>query len=116
MNLTLRRFKMETKKVIAVKDKTLTELNEILSLQVGSSDYAQGETIETFSTDLLGDGYEVDIKVVNGDDSAGAYIDAVLFLNGQEVYCLEPSFERLDGEYFFEVDDNKFSIEIVKGF
>ena len=47
-------------------------------------------------------GYEADIKVCNTDDKDSTpYVDAVLFQNGNEVTCLEPSFETLDGEYHF---------------
>lgn len=55
----------------------------------------------------FGNGIEADIKLVNSswtppeEDGCGPYIDAVLFENGQEIECLEPSDELL-GEYIFE--------------
>ena len=49
--------------------------------------------------------YEADIKVCNGD--GGAWIDAVLFKDGYEVTCIEPSYELL-GEFTFEIDGDEY--------
>ena len=64
-----------------------------------------GDMIDCLTFDL-GDGYEIDLKLCNGDDDAGPYIDVVLFHDGCEVSCLEPEFEELEGEYSFEVCDS----------
>lgn len=73
-----------------------------------------GNLLHCLSADL-GDGYEVDIKIVNGNQESGPYVDAVLFHLGCELECLEPArFERVDSEFIFEADDKRFVLK-VKG-
>jgi len=104
---------MTIKKILHLKEEIITELNKVLSLDKGSADYADDSLISRFTV-ALGEGFEVDIKVVNGDESAGPYVDAVLFQHGQEIYCLEPSFETIEGEFNFEIGEQDFSIEVIK--
>jgi hypothetical protein len=59
------------------------------------------DVIETFTANL-GDGYEVDIKVCNGD--TGPWIDPVLFHHGWEMTCGDVG-ESLGATYEFEHED-----------
>lgn len=101
---------MEIRQKITLDPMAIDLVN--LDLARTSRDPDSGELIETFTADL-GDGYEVDIKIVNGDEQAGPYVDAVLFHMGCELCCLEPGFDRVDGEYIFQTDDKKFIVEVV---
>jgi hypothetical protein len=57
--------------------------------------------IEVFTANL-GDGYEVDIKICNGD--TGPWIDPVLFHHGCEMACGDVG-ESLGATYEFEHED-----------
>lgn len=98
----------EKSKAIHVSKKLLTELNTILERDTFLPDADEDGVIQTFTANF-GDGWEADIKLCNGD---GPYVDAVLFYHGSEVTCLEPSFDRLDGEYIFESDGQTFTVTI----
>ena len=70
-----------------------------------------GEIIETFTAAFPGGSYEVDIKIVNGDDYAGPYVDAVLFEDGNEICVLEPG-DTLEGEYWFWLGGEPYEVII----
>ena len=61
----------------------------------------------TFTADF-GNGIEADIKVVNADPP---YIDAVLFEDGSELFCLEPCFDKLEGVYYFPDQVNEEEVD-----
>jgi len=103
---------MQLKTVLPIEADTLQALDAILAKPFADDDYTNDSLIIDFTATFSG-GYEVDIKVVNGDDYAGAYIDAVIFHNGQEVFCLEPAFDKLEGEYIFDIRGNQYIVEVV---
>jgi len=78
-------------------------------LENGISFEGSEECVYTWTADL-GDGLEVDVKVV---DSQDPWCEAVLFWNGSEIYCSEVS-ESLRGEWYFENDNDSYCI-IVAG-
>lgn len=78
-------------------------------LENGDSD-RRDDVLDTISANF-GDGYEVDIKLVNCRDESG-YIDAVLFLDGHDSGCLEPAFDTVLGEYRFAHCGNEFCLII----
>jgi len=85
------------------------ELADLNSLMKGDAVIVSEHTIATH-TAKFSNGIEADIKVCgvkSTDEDESAYIDAVLFKNGSEVCCLEPSFDTLDGEYIFDDPDNQ---------
>lgn len=71
-------------------------------------DVKETAVLQSYTEDL-GDGYQADIKVCNGD--TGPWIDAVLFKDGHEVQVLEPSFHFL-GSYEFQDGDLKFVVAV----
>ena len=54
----------------------------------------------------------VDIKACVADDKT-LFVDAVLFFDDTEVYCLEPIYDLL-GEYIFEYDNVQYIIIVKK--
>ena len=84
-------------KILDIEAAEVDALNELMSKDEQVEGYRRDEIIKEWTVKIDKD-YEVDIKVCNGD--AGAWVDAVLFLNGGEIECLEPSTD-LDGEYHF---------------
>lgn len=65
------------------------------------------DVLQSYVEDL-GDGYQVDINICNGD---GPWIDAILFKDGIEVQTLEPSFRFL-GRYEFRHGERAFVVEV----
>lgn len=92
------------------------ELNDIaLDLLSGKevfSGMGDFETIFTFTAEIPESNFEVDIKVVGCTDDV--YIDAVLFEGGHEILCLEPQYDRLEGEYIFHLEDDNQVVVNVK--
>jgi len=83
------------------------ELDDLNSVIKGDSAIVGEHTIATY-TAKFSNGIEADIKVCGVKESQDAeedectpYIDAVLFENGNEIGCIEPGFDKLDGEYLF---------------
>jgi len=90
-------------KEISITQNVLKQLNLLLSKTCGDDNSGKEEILWSCSqivSDDRGVILEIDVKIVNSGD--GPYIDAVLFENNKEVYCLEPSFEAVEGEYLFE--------------
>jgi len=82
------------------------------SLLKGAEYRYDTEEVPCIFTVRFDNGFESDIKVVNADPP---YIDAVLFDNfGNELMCLDPWFEQVDGYYEFEYDEDLFVVELVK--
>lgn len=73
------------------------------------------ETIDTLYADF-DEGWCADIKVCNGCEDAGPWIDAVMFHEGGEVQVIEPAFDEIEGEYIFTIDgvDRTVVIEVLK--
>ena len=92
-----------------IPQKTIDEMNEML-LQKSRID-GYGELIETFTACFPGGSYEVDIKVVNGDEQSGPYVDAVLFEDGNELAVLEPG-DNICGEYWFWLRGESYEVII----
>ena len=78
--------------------------NNILSLKKAAEGTKRDEVIERFDLVLFpGDEdetYVVEFKLVNGNEDSGPYLDVILWNDGSEVFVCDPSFERLDTEFF----------------
>lgn len=108
---------------IMVRSEELGDINDILSGTL-KHDIADAETMWS-ATAKFPDKCEADIKVVSSgrtdpgygedvEDSELPYVDAVLFdPSGREISVLEPSFERVDGEYEFYVDDTIYRVVVT---
>lgn len=98
------------KQVIEVTLEEAKLVNEILEIEEGRYEEADDEEAIKTWTAKFENGYEVDIKLCNGDTP---YIDSVLFNpNGSQVAVLEIS-EYLIGEYSFEANGDNYDVEIV---
>lgn len=103
---------MEHHKTIVLPRDLLRKYNELLESSDSAEDAGKTELLHTITTAIENTEYEVDIKIVNSE--SGCYVDAVLFHNNHEVMCLEPSYERLEGDYIFEDGDTTIKITIDK--
>lgn len=84
---------------LEVSPAELAEANRLLALDAQVRDTKRDAVLMSF-TATFEDGYEVDLKVCNGD--TGPWLDPVLFdAEGNEVQTLDPGEGRLDGEYAF---------------
>ena len=100
------------KKVFVSKEK-LKKLNYLLSLdkidfekEGVKEDSVLFEKVINFNKNIM-----VLIQVCTGQNNA--YINSVLFKNGQEVTCLECEGEdSLDGEYIFDFNENEYVVKI----
>lgn len=93
-------------KTIKIPQQQVDEINKVLAAGEPDTQSDKDGTIYVFSVSF-GNGYEVDIKVCNGDPP---YIDPVLFLNGSDACILEPDAESIEGEYEFDHDGQKFVV------
>lgn len=102
----LKRNMVSSAKLFVIAKDRAVQWNNMLAAHRQVDAAGEAEVIDQFSVNF-GDGWEADIKLVNGD--TGPYIDAVLFLGGHEVLALDPSFETINGDYHWEpVDDEDF--------
>jgi len=85
-------------------------LELLLKRDTAVQDAKECDVLHTFTFDFGGK-IEADIKVCNGD--TGPWVDSVLFLDGSEIQCLEPS-DQLEGEYPFDYNGVKYTINIVR--
>jgi len=88
---------MDNKHVVKVDRRSYDFLSGVLGTSGFYAGYKGNHIFKTFSVDL-GEGLEVDINVVNGEDP---YINAVLYDHGVEMLTLDPTHELL-GDYAFE--------------
>ena len=95
-------------KDLKIGKKLLADLEEILQRTTGLSD--EPDVIETFTV-WLDDGIEVDLKVCNGSEDSGPYVDAVLFHSGSEACVLEVS-DTLLGSYLFYYNGTTYIVHV----
>lgn len=97
---------------INVPTKDAKEMQSILNRSSAIDTVKQGEVIKTF-TAKFNNGYEADIKVVNGNEDSSPYVDPVLFnASGNEIAVGEVA-DSLLGEYIFDYDGQQYTV-IVK--
>ena len=100
--------------IITIDERKAKEYQALLDRTAYDPESSKDDVIETFSGTFK-NGFEVDIKVVNGDTESGAYIDPVLFdENNNEVGLCDPS-DTLLGEYRFDVGENIYYVIVQKG-
>ncbi len=97
--------------VLVFSKEKLESLNKLLE-QTRRVDDEPKDIIETFTVKFK-DGREADIKVVNGSEDSGPYIDAVLFEDGQEIAVCEPVFDELDGDYHFFLAEHHYWVKVT---
>lgn len=96
-----------------LSSETIDFINNTLALKSAHPDFKHDHLIYSFTVSLC-DAYEVDFKLVNGDDESGPYLDVVLFDDGMEVCSLEPNREKIEGEYILwdSIEDRYFTVRI----
>ena len=99
-------------KQIKITKELNNEINRLLT--VGDENF--GEDICITKTAVFDNGYEMDIKCCGvqyeeGGDN-GAWTEAVLFRNGSQVCCSEPSDEFV-GEWELRDDNQVFTVNVV---
>lgn len=100
---------------ICIHPEDLAYYNAILQLTTQDPDTKRDGVIEVWTATFpTKPGFEVDIKVVNGDAQAGPYVDPVLFDEGCEVAAGDVA-DQLDGEHRFTVDDEEFCVRVSPG-
>jgi hypothetical protein len=92
---------------IKVPEAEMSEMNGLLSLET-MPDSGPYEVVKTYTADF-GDGWQADIKVCNGEPP---YVDPVLFLDGNEITCIEIA-DNLNGEYHFHSIDFDLIVDVV---
>ena len=111
---------MNTTQTITLPQEELEEMNAVLA---GKAGIIGEHTVATY-TAKFDFSIEVDVKICGvkerhdaEEDECTPYIDAVLFTSGHERQCIEPSFDRLDGEYIFDDpnDINNTLTVVIKG-
>ena len=103
---------MKTKKIyLHINEKKASKIEELLNKNSILEDEPAYSIYESFTVNLT-EHLSVDIKVCVADDKT-LFIDAVLFFDDTEVYCLEPIYDLL-GEYIFEYDNVRYIIIVKK--
>lgn len=100
------------KETITIKKDLVEVINEVLSLSQAVPESGFDEVLFLFTKEIPNTDFEVDIKVVNSD--SGCYVDAVLFEDGHEVMCLEPSYDSIEGQYIFDLDEESIVVEVTQ--
>ena len=102
---------MVINKNLWLRKSELEDLRALLSHEPASESECFGEDKTISHTVSFGNGVEMDIKVCgvqyHEGESNTAWSEAVLFVNGSEVACSEPS-DAIDGEWILDHDGDEF--------
>lgn len=103
---------MKYEKELVIKQSLADEIESLTTK--GSQDF--GEDMTIINTVVFDNGYEMDIKCCgvqceDGSDNA-AWTEAVLFHNGSEVCCSEPSDEYF-GEWTLTVNGDEYTVDVM---
>ena len=110
---------MRQVKTIYVDANEAKEIDRLLKTQPKTEEQCFGEDDTTHNkTALFDNGIEVDVKLcgvqyVKGDDNR-PWTEAVLFKNGSEVTCTEPS-DGFFGKWSLEMDGNTYIVHVERG-
>lgn len=107
---------MEYKKFIKVPKRQMMQINRYLNIEPTCEDECFGENETITNTAVFSDNIEMDIKCcgVRYDKNATsntAYTEAVLFKNGCEVCCSEPS-DEYTGTWTLEYNNDKYTVTV----
>lgn len=108
---------MRYEKVIVINKEEATQINKHLCEEPTCEDECLGEDIAIVNTATFNNGIQIDIKCcgVQYDEEAEsnvAWTEAVMFKNGREICCTEPSDDYF-GEWLFEYENDEYVV-IVK--
>lgn len=105
---------MKYEKIIEISKEQLTQIDKYLTTEPTCEDECFGENETITNTAVFPDNIEMDVKCcgVRYDENATsntAYTEAVLFKNGCEVCCSEPS-DEYAGIWTLEYNNNEYTI------
>ena len=108
---------MRYERIITISKKEAEQINKHLHVEPTCEDECLGENITIVHTATFDNGIEMDIKCCGveyraDEESNTAWAEAVLFDNGNEICCTEPSDEYL-GEWICEYNGDEYVV-IVK--
>lgn len=103
------------RRTITVNKRLASAIKKYLANEPKTEDECFNEDETVVVTAKYPDGYEVDIKMCgvqyDPDSSNVAYTEAVLFHNGAEVCCTEPS-EYFFGTWCIETNEKTFIVDV----
>lgn len=105
---------MRYERIIKIGKREAEQINKHLHVEPTCEDECLGENGAIVNTAIFDNGIEMDIKCCGvqyneDEESNTAWTEAVLFLNGSEICCTEPSDEYL-GEWILEYDDDEYVV------
>ena len=102
-------------KTIRIAKSKLDKINKYLTVEPEDEYECLGEEMAIVATVNFGEGMEMDIKCCGVQYQEGesnlAWSEAVLFKNGSEVCCTEPS-DEFEGEWELEYDGDKYVVHV----
>ncbi len=107
---------MEHREVLYIEKETLDEYNKLLSTEPKTESDCLGEDETIIKTVDFENEFEMDIKICGvkfkDGESNLPWAEAVLFKDGNEVECTEPS-DAFDGEWVIEYNGDTFIVEVT---
>lgn len=105
---------MRFEKIITISKEEAEQINKHLHIEPTCADECLSEDVAITKTAKFDNGIEMDIKCCGvqfeeDSESNTAWTEAVLFKNGHELCCTEPSDEYL-GEWICEYDGNEYVV------
>jgi len=105
---------MRYETVITIDQQKAKEYQDLLDGTAYDPESSKDDVIETFSG-RFDNGFEVDIKIVNGDTESDVYIDAVLFDENNNEVGFENPADILLGGYEFIFGEDIYYIVVKEG-
>lgn len=108
----------ELRRRIVVPVYEVEQINKLLETEPEDEEECFGEDETWYYTAGFGNGIEADIKICGVQYEEGEsnlpWTEGVLFEDGYEICCTEPS-DGLFGEWEFEADGNTYIVDVVEG-
>ena len=105
------------KTTIPIEKSVAEEINHILTVEPKNADECFGEDLAITNTAHFDNGIEIDIKCCGVqydelNESNVGWTEAVIFKNGSEVMCSEPSDEYF-GEWYLEYHEDEYIVNVI---
>lgn len=107
---------MRHEQIIRICKEDAERVNKYLHEEPACADDCLGEDVAIVYTAVFDNGFEMDIKCCGvqydeDEESNTAWTEAVLFQNGKEICCTEPSDEYL-GEWILEFENDEYVVTV----
>lgn len=105
---------MRYERTISIPKETAAQINKHLHVEPSCPEECLGEDIAITYTAIFDRGIEMDVKCCgvryrDDNESNTAWTEAVLFNDGKEISCTEPSDEYF-GEWVMEYDGDEYAV------